>query len=57
MRAWFSFKDAHRSDVRDRFKALPPLPEADRMKTKPVLVKPKNFAEWERLHNQQRRRA
>lgn len=47
----------HRQDVRDRFLALPELPEAARMQTRPTVApkpKPKTIAEWTRQHGRKR---
>lgn len=41
----------HRTDVCARLKALPPIPEAHRMRiTRTVQRVPKNIAEWKRRY-------
>lgn len=45
----------HRQDVRDRFAALPALPEADRMRhSRKATRTPKSLAEWNLLHGRKR---
>lgn len=56
MRWSFRRPDApERRQVIDRLLALPTLPEADRMKTKPMTkAKPKTFEAWMQRHGTRR---
>lgn len=50
-RDWIAFRPAHRAQVLAAVKNLPAIPEADRMRTRPVVVKPKTVTQWKRLND------